>query len=135
MDPIEATAQELGLPKEMVETVVSDLWKAIREYIHDMHTMKLGILLPFFRLDIRPAKILYDLKQINKKLKQEDLSEKSRLYWQELYDYWASVLLNLPYSDLNKKHQRYKRMYHPDMVHEEKPTGRLNSPENFILKK
>jgi len=136
MDPIDLTAEELGLPRELVETVVSDFWKAIREYIHELHTIKLGILLPYFRIDLRPAKILGELKLINKKIREEEPSEKTKANWKEIYDYWVSILLNLPYSDVNTKHQRYKRMYHPDRATEvnERITGRLNNPENFILK-
>lgn len=107
MNPIEETAKELNLPYEQVEMVVNDLWKGIRETIANIENLKFGILLPFFRLDFQIS-IWY--KEMKKTFLKGLEGYPKR---QERYNYYKTILNNLPYSEKNPKHQRFLKVYSP----------------------
>lgn len=107
VDLVQKTADELNLPREQVQMVVSDLFKAIREYIREIHTMKCGILLPYFRISVKPSVIWDELVEMRKFRDLEHEGNKAH------YEYLLSLLTGLPFSDKTLKGRYIKKLYDP----------------------
>lgn len=109
VDPIKSTAEELDIPEEQVYMVVQDLFKAIREYIREFHTLKKGVLLPLFRIALKPSIIARDLKRWHcKEEKTPALLEKIA--------YWENILSNIRWGDKHYKQRNYSYTYDPEFI-------------------
>lgn len=110
VDLVQKTADELNLPREQVQMVVSDLFKAIREYIREIHTMKFGILLPYFRINIKPSVIWDELTEMRRLRDLEHEGNKAH------YEYLLSILKGLPFSEKTLKDKYIKKLYDPSRL-------------------
>ena len=119
MDPIKETAEELGLPEEQVYIVVQDLWNGVKYYLYNPHLIKWGILLPYFRIDLKIFTIKKYIADVIEKKNIGQPKTKAGL------EYWDSLLENLPNGNSSRKKRTKRsldrRLYRGEAVRE--PNG------------